>query len=344
MCAAIFLCLPIANAQNPEPKGLPANKGNLVGGNLYNNPALGLSLSLPGTWRFFDRTAYSTPEHIQSEKEMLEKARANCQGALCGPWEIDVALQSAGPPKKYAIYLDAHKLTPEYQNRDRYPLRNFAETMSLGSLGSYWIPDGELTPIKLGGRPAYRLLIHNNQTSTAKGLFYVADSNGQVFMLLGVAMSEPVLLQSAIEGLQFTDPPIAPSQPQMEPQIAKTIGMEPYPNTVDDLHRLLNDLLLAAKTDDQTKLWSQIAEMEIPKYEDWFARTFGQEKGKSRAGAYGKSLKSAELQFEMLCTELAKQAGETSMPSVMVWSRNISHHGGFLPPEPQASFQREHAE
>jgi hypothetical protein len=80
VCAAILLSHPIVlHSQNPDPKELPANKGNIVGQNLYNNPTFGLSLSLPGAWQFFDRTAYSTPEQKQHEKEMLEKARATAR-------------------------------------------------------------------------------------------------------------------------------------------------------------------------------------------------------------------------------------------------------------------------
>jgi TonB family protein len=319
-CLALLLCASTAyGAQNSDPKELPANKGSLVGGNSYNNPALGLSLSLPGEWQFFDRTAYSTPEQKQRDKEMLEKAKVNCQGALCGPVEIDVALQSPlGPPPKYSIYLSAHKLAPEYQNRDRYPLRKFAETMSLGSLGANWVSDGELTPIMLGGRPAYRLIIHNSHVTTAKGFLYVADSNGQVFMLLGVAKSDPLPLQSALESLRFTNTPILVSQPEPEPQIAKTGSVDSYPNTSDGLHRLLNDFLLSAKNDDQARLWSQVAETEIPNYEGWFTRTFGPVKGKNLAGKYASSLKPSKLQFQMLCTELAKQTGEVSIEKVDV--------------------------
>ena len=91
---------------------------------------------------------------------------------------------------------------------------------------------------------------------------------------------------------------------------------ESYPNVSDGLRRLLNDLLLTARNDDQTKLRSQIARMEIPNYENWFTSTFGQEKGQRLAGTYGKSLQASEMQFEMLCTELAKQKGEIAIEKV----------------------------
>ena len=59
---------------------------------------------------------------------------------------------------------------------------------------------------------------------------------------------------------------------------------ESYPNTADGMHSLLTDLLATAKDDDQGKVWSKIAEMEIPDYENWFARTYGQEKGQALKG------------------------------------------------------------
>jgi TonB family protein len=98
---------------------------------------------------------------------------------------------------------------------------------------------------------------------------------------------------------------------------------ESYPNTADGLHSLLTDLLAAAKSDDQGKLWSKIAEMGIPDYENWFTRTYGQEKGQAPAAAYGKSLKQSEQHFEMLWVELAKEEGEISISKVDVASRKF---------------------
>jgi len=190
-----------------DPKELPENKGTIEGQNTYRNPALGLMISLPGEWYFFDRTSYSSAEQKRKEKEMLERARATCTGALCGPGEVDVALRSpAGPmPPVYTISIGGHKLSAEYQNRERHPLEEFARIMSLGSLGANWIPEGELTAIRLGGRPSYRLVVHNARVTTAKGFVYVADSNGQVFMLLGTAIRDAEQLQSALEKLTFTN-------------------------------------------------------------------------------------------------------------------------------------------
>lgn len=203
-----YLCIFFAfPSQLLDPKEMPVNKGSITGGNTYRNPALGMTITLPGEWHFFDRTMYSSAESKQKENEMIERARATCKGALCEPVEIDVALQSpSGPPSLYAIFLSAHKLSTEYQNRERHPLKGFAEIMSVGSLGDNWVPEGNLTEIRLGGRPAYRLIIHHKRTMTAKGFLYVADSNGQVFMLLGTALRMPEELQSALEKISFTNP------------------------------------------------------------------------------------------------------------------------------------------
>jgi hypothetical protein len=204
-CICVFFTFALQSQQ--DPKEMPQNKGSIEGQNTYRNPALGLTISLPGEWYFFDRTSYSSPEQKQKEKEMEERARATCTGALCGPADIDVALRSpSGPmPPVYAISIGGHKLSAEYQNRERHPLKEFARIMSLGSLGGNWIPEGELTAIQLGGRPAYRLVIHNAHVTTAKGFLYVADSNGQVFMLLGTAMRDAERLQATLEKLTFTN-------------------------------------------------------------------------------------------------------------------------------------------
>ncbi len=203
-CTA-YLCVSLASlAQTPDSKEVPESKGRIEGGNTYHNATLQMKISLPGAWHFFDRTMYSTPESKRKQKEMAERARATCEGPLCGDAEIDIALQT-DTPFVHAIFLNAYRLSPEFQNRDRHPLKKLAEIMSFGSMGDQWVPVGDLTPIQLGGRPAYRLIVHAKRTVTAKGFVYVADSNGRVFMLLGTGMSEPEKLQAAIENMKFTN-------------------------------------------------------------------------------------------------------------------------------------------
>jgi hypothetical protein len=206
-CGAYLWLFLVAPPQGVEPKDLPTNKGSIIGENTYVNPALKMRVTLPGVWHIFDRTMYSTDEQKRKEKEAEERVTSTCRGALCGHAQIDVALQApslppAGRPQ-YAIFLLAYELAPEYQNPRL--LRGFAETMTLGSMGNQWVPDGELVPMELGGKPAYWLAVHKRNTLTARGCLYVAESNKHVFMLFATAMSEPPKLALAIEAMKFTE-------------------------------------------------------------------------------------------------------------------------------------------
>ena len=198
--------LMLGTSQIPDTKDIPENKGNISQENTYSNPTLGLTLVLPGAWHFFDRTMYTTAQRKQKEEDAERKASTNCQGPLCGHAEIDVALQSPMTrPPKMSIYLSAYKLSAEYQSRERHPLREFAEIMGVDSMGPHWVSEGEMTAIQLDGKPVFRLIVHKKETPTAKAFLYVADSNGRVFMLLAVALSDPDQLQMAVEHLKFTN-------------------------------------------------------------------------------------------------------------------------------------------
>ena len=204
LCSGIVLLTSAIFFQTPESKERPENKGAITGENLYDNPTLGLSVSLPGSWHFFDRTMYSSAETKKRDQEVEDHPRPNCE-PFCKS-EIDVALQSSEAPfPSYALFLGAHKLSPEFQDRKAYPLKRFAEVMILHSLGDGWVADDELTSIQLGGKPCYRLVAHNRRNTAAKAFAYVGDSNGRVFLLLGTALSGPEKLQAAIEHLKFAD-------------------------------------------------------------------------------------------------------------------------------------------
>jgi hypothetical protein len=176
-----------------------SRRGSLVGDNAYRNPALGMTILLPGVWHFSNSFRKTTAE--PSEKRA--PSRAGCGGPLCGSPEIAVALGSVGTTSIHAVFLDGYKLSPEYQNRGRHPLRWFAEVMASRSLGSHWVPDGKLSLLRLGGKPAYRLDVHNRTKTSAKGFLYVADSNGYVFLLVATAVSDPETLRTAIEKMTF---------------------------------------------------------------------------------------------------------------------------------------------
>jgi TonB family protein len=107
--------------------------------------------------------------------------------------------------------------------------------------------------------------------------------------------------------------PVVPSQQETGLKAAQPITGQSYPNPTEGLRQLLNDLLLIAKSDDEAKLRSQIVEMKIPDYESWFTGTFGKERGEKWAAMYEKTPQTAELQFQMLCVELARQQGQISI-------------------------------
>lgn len=83
-----------------------------------------------------------------------------------------------------------------------------------------------------------------------------------------------------------------------------------YLNSSDGLRQLLNDMLLAAKRDDQSELLSMIRETEIPNYQSWFITNFGQETGESWAEPYGRLLAKHEKEFQELLVKLAHMDGE----------------------------------
>jgi hypothetical protein len=195
MCVSLML-----RATDDNQAGL--DKKGSIAGNTYNNPALGITISLPGSWQLIG-TATQPGTESQSKKPRQD---TGCRGPLCGKPEIDVALEArSGSEPVYAIFLGGYKLSAEYQNRRRYPLKMLAESMAPGSMsGTGWAPAGGLTLIQLDGRPAYRLTARDMNTRAKKGFAYVSESNGYVFMLVGTAFSNPQDLQSAIENMKIT--------------------------------------------------------------------------------------------------------------------------------------------
>lgn len=95
-----------------------------------------------------------------------------------------------------------------------------------------------------------------------------------------------------------------------------------YPNNADGLRQLLNNMLLAAKRQDASKLQSMIREMEIPNYQTWFTSNFGQEKGESWAEPYGRWLAKDEKEFQEFFEKLAHMEGQfntQSLDSAKTW-------------------------
>ena len=115
-----------------------------------------------------------------------------------------------------------------------------------------------------------------------------------------------------------------PASQESPSKTAQSNAADSYPNTAAGLHSLLADLLVSAKSDDQSKLWSKIAEMEIPDYGNWFVRAYGQEKGQALATEYGKYLNADKQRFEMLWTEFTKQEGDISIRSLDAPNRKFN--------------------
>jgi TonB family protein len=107
------------------------------------------------------------------------------------------------------------------------------------------------------------------------------------------------------------------------PRPAQAAAAESYPNTPDGLRQLLLELLGLARTNDQAKLRAEIAAMEIPDYENWFARVFGRENAQKLGDKYEELLKASELHFEMLWIEIAKQQGLISVDRLRVPSGTV---------------------
>lgn len=69
-------------------------------------------------------------------------------------------------------------------------------------------------------------------------------------------------------------------------------------------------MLVAAKSEDPSKLKSLIQQTEIPNYQSWFTTNFGLEKGESWAGPYGRWLEKHEQEFQELLLKLTQMDGE----------------------------------
>jgi hypothetical protein len=168
---------------------------------------LGLTLALPAEWQFFEKDQQREMGLHPTEPG----SNPDCLGPLCHP-TIDVALISRqGTPPVGSIFISGYRLPSQYQDRQRYPLEKFAEAMMKGSMGaSGWMPIGDMTAITLGSQHAYRMLAHKLTLGyDMKGLGYVAESNGYVFLMVATAApsaSAAQLLQSAIENMSLSPP------------------------------------------------------------------------------------------------------------------------------------------
>ena len=80
-----------------------------------------------------------------------------------------------------------------------------------------------------------------------------------------------------------------------------------YPNSADGLRQRLSDLLVTAKTMDQTALAALLKnEMEIPNFPAWFNKTYGKSDGKDFAEGYRMNVDYDEFRFAGLLKQLAQ--------------------------------------
>jgi hypothetical protein len=191
----LCMCLTqLGHAQQNEPTS--DLQGSLVGGNVYVNAALGITITLPGTWEL----GRAVP--TQSEPP------SDCSGPLCGNPEINLILRTKGDSTPAArVRLAGYKLSGPYLNRSRHPLSEFADIMLEGSMrsGSDLVPIGGRSAIKLDGESAYRQAAGMQGETAPKIIGYVSEANGYLFMLvLSVRDSSPQALQSPIEAMKLS--------------------------------------------------------------------------------------------------------------------------------------------
>ncbi len=100
------------------------------------------------------------------------------------------------------------------------------------------------------------------------------------------------------------------AQGPIAPPSAPAESSRGYQNSPDGLRWQLQDIFNAARDHNRLVLESLVRQTEIPKYEDWFMRTFGREKGNSWAAAYEDNLSGNEKYFEDVLTQLDGEDGE----------------------------------
>ena len=162
-------------------------RGTVSDQNRYMNPALGMTIDLPGEWRMLDMTS-ETPSD------------PGCTGPLCGPPNINVVLESK---PNYRLYLSGWKLSAEYLDRKRHPLGWFADIMLEGSMGGDLVPVRKHEALQLDRRLAYRLLMANKGELTPKVVGYVSEARGYVFLLVCATPTKPEVMQMAVEGMKL---------------------------------------------------------------------------------------------------------------------------------------------
>lgn len=212
----LFLGLPLLlAAQQQKPQLKTTNlQGTLEQENTYSNPTLGMIIVLPSKWQIIDEPT----RKLIGEGSSSETHDQNCNGALCDLQIVVSLITKAGhaPPGRLPnddIALIAYKVPPRYLDRERYPLKAFAKLLTIDNAqSSDWTIDGDLAPIQIDGKPAYRLYVHIfDRIVKKRGYMYVGEANGYIFLIVAITTSYMMdpdsgeRLQAATEAMKLKD-------------------------------------------------------------------------------------------------------------------------------------------
>src|ERR1051326_6890484 len=200
----LLFLLPLLSSQTQQSSSAsPDLQGTLTNGNGYSNPVLGMTIALPRKWQFVDKELQARLEDSKTQHETPPDP--NCTGPLCHARMTVTLITKPGQAPVDYITFTAFQLSSQYRDRERYPLKRFAQALLTDSLpGSDWIADGELTLIQIDGKPAYRLLLHTTGLVKKKGYSYVFDANDYIVLFIGTTtymMDSKSQLQAAIENM-----------------------------------------------------------------------------------------------------------------------------------------------
>jgi hypothetical protein len=171
-------------------------QGRITGGS-YENRDLSMVVPLPNApWHFIGK---ATHPGLDSPR-----TASKCPGPFCGGLAINVSLASEPQDHPiFTIFLGAYKPEPQYLDVQKYPLKDYATVMVVRSLGTAWDAEGQLTLVRLGGKPAYKLILRNRKVPSANAFAYVCKSKGYIFIVVGTALHDAEALQFCLETMRL---------------------------------------------------------------------------------------------------------------------------------------------
>jgi TonB family protein len=105
-------------------------------------------------------------------------------------------------------------------------------------------------------------------------------------------------------------PVLARAQAAAGPMIRPPEPAGVYEDSAAGLRLQLQDALAAARNHDRSRLESFVRQMEIPDYEAWFMKSYGQLKGESWARSYGREIANRENDLNAAFLEFGTETGE----------------------------------